>query len=704
MAEVTLGGDRLGSGKKEKVHLRNYERSTHNLGYVWRSTMSAGTLVPFLTEVALPGDIFDIDLNASILTHPTIGPLFGSYKVQIDVFQAPMRLYQGKLHMNMLNIGMDMSNVKLPQIVMEVDPEDEEEIQKMIEDGRYDNSQVNPSSIFSHLNIRGVGRNTTEEIAKREFNAIPWLAYWDIYKNYYANKQEEIGMVIHNPISDEGGITPSMVAYRTTGDAHSELPKDGQIGEPGTGIFKVGEATPEIYVHFEGGTKSEAEEYTRKIVIGVEGIRGDIPEGIETYEVHRGTGVRLVDFMKSNVWAVENDEGWTVYLDGSNWEYKHVEEPAVPWEGQIYGWTTTEGVQAGSEVNISQFELSNIDEMRMDILANVRQEGAITITKNTRAPYGLALQSGNNFYDERVYARQGSQEGLALKTYQSDLFNNWISTEWIDGDNGINAITSLSTTEDFITIDQINLSRKIYDMLNRIAISGGTYDNWLDATYTHERAKSVENPIYMGGLSQELVFEEVISNAESDDQPLGTLAGRGVMDNKRKGGHVKIKVDEPSYIMAIISLTPRVDYSQGNKWDTHLKTMDDFHKPALDEIGFQDLITEQMAWFETTIGEDNEVTQKSIGKQPAWINYMTNVNTVRGNFAEPRNQMWMTLNRKYEIDEENHNVKDLTTYIDPSKFNHIFADTKLDAQNFWAQINIGMKVRRKMSAKVMPNL
>ena len=76
--------------------------------------MSAGTLVPFMTEVALPGDSFDIDLQCDVKTLPTVGPLFGGYKVQLDVFEVPVRLYQGKLHMNMLNIGMDMKNILLP--------------------------------------------------------------------------------------------------------------------------------------------------------------------------------------------------------------------------------------------------------------------------------------------------------------------------------------------------------------------------------------------------------------------------------------------------------------------------------------------------------------------------------------------------------------------------------------------------------------
>ena len=135
---VTLGGDRLGSGKKQKVHLHGYERSTHDLGYLFRTTMSPGTLVPFMKQLALPGDTFDINLNTHILTHPTVGPLFGSYKVQLDVFECPIRLYQGLLHNNKLGIGMDMANVKLPLMRLQCETINQEA-------SDYDNQQINPS-------------------------------------------------------------------------------------------------------------------------------------------------------------------------------------------------------------------------------------------------------------------------------------------------------------------------------------------------------------------------------------------------------------------------------------------------------------------------------------------------------------------------------------------------------------------------------
>ena len=114
-----------------------------------------------------------------------------------------------------------------------------------------------------------------------------------------------------------------------------------------------------------------------------------------------------------------------------------------------------------------------------------------------------------------------------------------------------------------------------------------------------------------------------------------------------------------------------------------------------------------MDWRTTTWSNPDESwIQKSAGKQTAWLNYQTNFNRCFGNFATlgAGSEMFMTLNRRYEYDAAEKNIKDLTTYIDPSKFNFIFAQTKLDAQNFWMQIAVNMEARRKMSAKVMPNL
>ena len=46
---------------------------------------------------------------------------------------------------------------------------------------------------LANLGIRAIGQNTVQEdpYARRTFNAVQFLGYYDIFKNYYANKQED---------------------------------------------------------------------------------------------------------------------------------------------------------------------------------------------------------------------------------------------------------------------------------------------------------------------------------------------------------------------------------------------------------------------------------------------------------------------------------------------------------------------------------
>ena len=160
--------------------------------------------------------------------------------------------------------------------------------------------------------------------------------------------------------------------------------------------------------------------------------------------------------------------------------------------------------------------------------------------------------------------------------------------------------------------------------------------------------------------------------------------------------------------MSITSITPRIDYSQGNDFDTDWQTIDDMHKPALDGIGYQDSVNTGRAWWDDTYLDAKGTLQKhAAGKTVAWIDYMTNVNRTYGNFASGMSEAFMVLNRNYQMkigEDGNTLIDDLTTYIDPVKYNYIFADTSIDAMNFWVQIKYDITARRLMSAKQIPNL
>ena len=185
---------------------------------------------------------------------------------------------------------------------------------------------------------------------------------------------------------------------------------------------------------------------------------------------------------------------------------------------------------------IQSAELNLLDELREKILKAGNTQFNVAIGTNK---YLGDLLGG----DTKNLNLKDAGCGLILKTYQSDIFNNWIKTEWIDGENGISAITAISTTGDKFTIDQLNLSKKVYDMLNRIAVSGGTYQDWVETVYTSSWNMHTETPMYEGGMSSEIEFQEVVSNSATADEPLGTLAGRGINTSK-KGGKLHIKVTD----------------------------------------------------------------------------------------------------------------------------------------------------------------
>lgn len=664
-----------------EVYLPNFGRSSHNIGKIIRTSQACGTIVPYWCQIGLDGTTFYIDITTKVKTLPTTGPVFGSFKHQIDVFVIPIRLYIAALHNNALGVGLNMSKVLLPQYEVY-------SANTSIYKNDTNRGQVNPSSLISYLGVKGFGYSTVNQYLRR-FPAIFNLAYWDIVKNYYANKQEEN-------------------AYVITGINH--IWKSISIGDGVTWIKTWQDNSSAAY-------KIESTDAKPKY------IRLDFEENISPEEVNE------IEFLTNNpnTTAVSNSLtklGNTFIFERTDPEALGIKEPDNPRKAtKVYAYKVKKAIiiaynndTAGNnlitmpdnqKIKLTPFPLKNIDDTRTEILA--AKSTSAYILSNVRMPYGAATGTIElpNYNRTKVYQSSNawfSQAGLAVKTYLSDRFNNWLNTEWIDGTTGgINAITAVDVTDGKLTMDALILQKKIFNMLNRVAITDGTYQAWREATYGIRSATLPESPIFCGGMQSEIAFDEIISNSATDEEPLGTLAGRGVATMYKSGRGLKIKCTEPSMIMALGSITPRIDYSQGNKWWTRLQNMDDFHKPTLDAIGFQELITEEAAAWNTETTENYEHTYSSLGKQPSWIEYTTDVNETYGEFAAGMPLAFMCLNRVYE-ENSDHSISNASTYIDPTIYNSIFAESRLSSQNFWVQVAFDVTARRVMSAKQIPNL
>lgn len=677
----TLGGERLRSESKMEVYLPNFGRSSHNIGKIIRTSQACGTIVPYWCQIGLDGTTFYIDITTKVKTLPTTGPVFGSFKHQIDVFVIPIRLYIAALHNNALGVGLNMSKVLLPQFEVF-------SANTSIYKNDTNRGQVNPSSLLSYLGIKGFGYTDVNQYLRR-FPAIFNLAYWDIFKNYYANKQEENAYVITGinhiwkSISIGDGVSWTKVWRNNSSTAYKIEPTD---------------AKPKY-------------------------IKLDFEENISPEEVNE------IEFLTNNpnTTAVANSLtklGDSFIFERTDPEALGIKEPDNPRKAtKVYAYKVKKAITiaynnnaAGEnlitmpenqKIRLTAFPLKNIDDERTKILA--APSTSAYIVDNETMPYGATTGPMElpNYNRTKTYTSSlawFSQAGLAVKTYLSDRFNNWLNTEWIDGTTGgINAITAVDVSDGRLTMDALILQKKIFNMLNRVAITDGTYQAWREATYGIRSATLPESPIFCGGMQSEIAFDEIVSNAATDEEPLGSLAGRGIATMYKSGRGLKIKCTEPSMIMALGSITPRIDYSQGNKWWTRLQNMDDFHKPTLDAIGFQELITEEVAAWSTELTDNYTEVYQSLGKQPSWIEYTTDVNETYGEFAAGMPLAFMCLNRVYE-ENSDHTVGNASTYIDPTIYNNIFAESRLSSQNFWVQVAFDVTARRVMSAKQIPNL
>lgn len=664
-----------------EVYLPNFGRSSHNIGKIIRTSQACGTIVPYWCQIGLDGTTFYIDITSKVKTLPTTGPVFGSFKHQIDVFVIPIRLYIAALHNNALGVGLNMSKVLLPQFEVY-------SANTSIYENDTNRGQVNPSSLLSYLGIKGFGKSKVNQYLRR-FPAIFNLAYWDIFKNYYANKQEEKAYVIT-------GINHTW-AKLSVGDGASWVKTWTENQSEAYRIEPTAEKPKYIRLEFEENISPEE-------VNEIQFLTNDPNLAVAANKLTKLGDSFIFERTDPDALGLKAPDNPKKATKIYTYKVKKIIQ--IAYNKGVSGMNPIT-MPDNQKIRLIEFPLKNIDDERTKILS--APNTSAYIVDNGTLPYGAATGPMDlpNYDRTKTYTSSlswFSQAGLAVKTYLSDRFNNWLNTEWIDGTTGgINAITAVDVSDGRLTMDALILQKKIFNMLNRVAITDGTYQAWREATYGIRSATLPESPIFCGGMQSEIAFDEIVSNAATDEEPLGTLAGRGVATMYKSGRGLKIKCTEPSMIMALGSITPRIDYSQGNKWWTRLQNMDDFHKPTLDAIGFQELITEEAAAWSTELTENYTQVYQSLGKQPSWIEYTTDVNETYGEFAAGMPLAFMCLNRVYEENKDG-TIDNASTYIDPTIYNSIFAESRLSSQNFWVQVAFDVTARRVMSAKQIPNL
>lgn len=565
-----------------KLKFKPPKQAHHDLSHFHRRTMAVGPLYPIACIPVNSGDTHDFNFESLVNTQALLSPLYGSYRLKIDVFFGGLDLYVPRLWRNgQMRTKDGRLYAPFPTLSLKY-PYQKGIVQG---DANLAASVLGGSSVFSGLGFgskfgiwytRGSGDQATEGEAFNVWNAIPFLFYLDIYRRYFVNRQEDYCYLMNNtdPLVNRGPNGTIRLRLDDLDEMFTELPKNG----------------------------------------------GDI------YPLLKEYAAGLTDLFAP-------------------------------------------------------------------------QDSATATTKDTSNPYeGLA--------------------GLALRCHMPDRMNVILNSAFYDA-NVTNV--RVNTTSDGFTVDQLVTAKKLWNSRNKDAVTSGFFSDWIKSHYGVTPRIMNEQPTYCGSSSSDIFFEDIRATTGADlnigddnyTQSLGDKAssGKGYSSSRR----FRIVSDRPGYIMVLASLVPRVDYYQGvERFTRHIKTTDLF-TPEFNGIGMQDVLESDLcadasnaidvsyskAWeYDANLNP----FQNAIGKQPAFIEYMTAVNTVAGQFADGSLKSWVLARDMGVTNSSLSYLKqvDSSAYIHPGDWNQPFADQQAYAENFLCQFYIDHQVRSSVLKRLLP--
>lgn len=180
------------------------KQSNFNLGRVNFISADVGYIYPIYVEEILPKSFKRLDVKALVQTNATVAPVMGRFTCKLEAFFIPLRIYFRHLMDNdraqLYNDDFDYHyfpwldrGSKRAYAHLSASP------------AVYDNLQVQAGSLLEYLGMFPARWNTDfwseGSGVSQPINAIPFIGYFDIYRNYYSNPHDpKIPFRVYNAI------------------------------------------------------------------------------------------------------------------------------------------------------------------------------------------------------------------------------------------------------------------------------------------------------------------------------------------------------------------------------------------------------------------------------------------------------------------------------------------------------------------------
>lgn len=167
-----------------RVSVPSPKRSTFDRSHTNPITADVGYIYPVLVDELLPTDYVKLDLMAFAQTNPLTKPLLGRFTLKFEAFFVPLRLYCQNLDLNNLQPNFS-DDFNLPYFHV---PDGIDTLFTPEEDFLY----MSGTNLLSYLNMFPFDFDSEVGIAFDKLNGVPFVGYFDIYRNYYANPHDRL--------------------------------------------------------------------------------------------------------------------------------------------------------------------------------------------------------------------------------------------------------------------------------------------------------------------------------------------------------------------------------------------------------------------------------------------------------------------------------------------------------------------------------
>lgn len=589
--------------------------ANHNLSTTIRGSFSPGLLYPIWHRMMLPGDRFKIDISTLFRTNPVKSPLMGSFKYRIVTVASNFKNYA--IALEGYKRSYDWRNTVLPRISFSVP-----NIANCQDPGFAGRVAVRETSLADYLGYQRGWLPTRQNYNNGSVsggdgvsfykNFLPFLVYFDFYRNYLVNPQEGVWRFVDSYYGPSSGVSSNL----------------------------------------------------NKSFIA------------------------------------------TSYVDRLDMFFQRVHEL---FDG--------DPLSPSSEKDVRRLFRGN------DFLLFPLRWDSIPASDSSSGNYGL-----NTF---SVY-----HGGLAVTTFDPDINTIWLSVDNYSKLSEVRTNVQGASGSQYVSYQDIIKSSSLWDFVFRDVMSDGTYSSLIYSQFGVDVKTDQNIPQIVHVMDGVIGFEDITSTSDTslggtipDGSPVGEQFGVGRGYSQTPSFTVSNPSNNFCYLMTFLWITPNIDYSTGIPADSNVESMSDVFYPAFDNYSMQPRFAEQV-FCQPSVSKksqfadifDPEAVLDSsessaipwntvLGYQPAYSEYKTDVNQVRGLF---RNQLsyWANL-REFPLFSAD-KTHMFTSYLyassvgapvefsDAAQFSTAFSVE--DEDNFFGQFRFSITSTRPISKSVIPNL